>query len=37
MRFNVAEPGLPAEIWTVDVSDSVPRRLVEGFLPEWLP
>lgn len=36
-RFNVAEPGLPAEIWAVDVSDSQPRRLVEGFLPEWLP
>jgi Tol biopolymer transport system component len=37
MRFNVADPGLPAEIWTVDMSDSQPSRLVEGFLPEWLP
>jgi Tol biopolymer transport system component len=37
MRFNVADPGLPAEIWTVDMSESQPSRLVEGFLPEWLP
>ena len=37
MRINVAEPGLPAEIWTVDVSDSRPVRLVEGYIPEWLP
>lgn len=37
MRFNVAEPGRPAEIWTVNTSDSRPARLVEGYLPEWLP
>ncbi len=37
MRFNVADPSLPSEIWTVDMSDSQPTRLVEGYLPEWLP
>lgn len=37
MRLNLADPGPTAEIWMVDVSDSQPRRLVEGFLPEWLP
>lgn len=37
MRFNVAAPAEPAEIWLVDMADSRPRRLVGGFLPEWLP
>ncbi len=37
MRLNVVDPAVPVEIWTVDVSDSQPSRLVEGYLPEWLP
>jgi len=38
MRNNAATPGLPAEIWTIDVDGSGARQLVEaGYLPEWMP
>lgn len=46
MRFNVLDPGQPAEIWLVDLESetgaetagaSAPRRLAIGYLPEWLP
>ena len=38
MRNNAATPGLPAEIWTVNVDGTGARKLVEGgYLPEWMP
>ncbi len=43
MRFNTAEPAVPAEIWIVELDPAgqgdrpSPRRLVAGYLPEWLP
>ena len=43
MRFKLADPGDAAEIWIIEVQASGlpgaagPRRLVAGYLPEWLP
>src|SRR5262249_49144643 len=43
MRFNTSDPGAPAETWLIDVDaagnvGSVgPHKLVQGYLPEWLP
>jgi Tol biopolymer transport system component len=45
MRFNTSDPGAPAEIWLIDVDpagipgagSAGPRKLVQGYLPEWLP
>jgi Tol biopolymer transport system component len=45
MRFNTSDPGAPAEIWLVDVDaagkagagPAGPRKLAQGYLPEWLP
>ncbi len=45
MRFNTSDPGAPAEIWLIDVDaagaagagNTGPRKLVQGYLPEWLP
>ena len=45
MRFNTSDPGAPAETWLIDVDPAGaagagpagPRRLVQGYLPEWLP
>jgi Tol biopolymer transport system component len=47
MRFNTTDLGEPAEIWLIDVDaagaaalrggEGGPRRLVQGYLPEWLP
>jgi Tol biopolymer transport system component len=41
MRFNVANPSAPAEIWLADITAQAgsanARRLVNGYLPEWLP
>jgi Tol biopolymer transport system component len=45
MRFNTSDPGAPAEIWLIDVDaagsagtgPAGPRKLVQGYLPEWLP
>jgi TolB protein len=45
MRNNAVTPGLPAEIWTINVADSLQgadgtsaRKLVEGgYLPQWMP
>ncbi len=41
MRFNVADPSAPAEIWLAEVNlqaaSADVRRLAEGYLPEWLP
>ena len=45
MRFNTSDPGAPAETWLIDVDTTGaagsgpagPRKLVQGYLPEWLP
>ena len=45
MRFNTTDPGELAEVWLIDVDAAGaagtgaagPRRLVQGYLPEWLP
>ena len=43
MRFNTSDPGAPAETWLIDVdvangaAGAGPRKLVQGYLPEWLP
>lgn len=37
MRFNAADPATPAEIWTIHLDGSGARKLVSGYLPEWLP
>jgi hypothetical protein len=43
MRFNTGDPGAPAETWLIDVdvangaAGAGPRKLVQGYLPEWLP
>ena len=45
MRFNTSDPGELAEVWLIDVDaagqagsgGAGPRRLVQGYLPEWLP
>ena len=45
MRFNTADQTAPAEIWLVSIAAagaagaeaSAPHRLVQGYLPEWLP
>jgi Tol biopolymer transport system component len=45
MRFNTTDPAAPAEIWLIDVDPAGtagagvagPRKLVQGYLPEWLP
>jgi Tol biopolymer transport system component len=47
MRFNTNDPGEPAEIWLIDVdtageapaagAEGGPRRLAQGYLPDWLP
>jgi len=37
MRFNAADPATPAEIWTINRDGSQARKLVAGYLPEWLP
>ena len=45
MRFNTSDPGAPAETWLIDVDaagaagtgPAGPRKLVQGYLPEWLP
>jgi Tol biopolymer transport system component len=45
MRFNTSDPGAPAETWLIDVDATGaagtgaagPRKLVQGYLPEWLP
>ena len=43
MRFQVSDQTAPAEIWLVSVAAAgsaevaVPARLVQGYLPEWLP
>jgi Tol biopolymer transport system component len=45
MRFNTNDPGELAEVWLIDVDAAGaagigaagPRRLVQGYLPEWLP
>jgi Tol biopolymer transport system component len=45
MRFNTSNPGAPAETWLIDVDPTGaagagpagPRKLVQGYLPEWLP
>ncbi|MCC7360468.1 MAG: PD40 domain-containing protein [Anaerolineales bacterium] len=42
MRFQVSDQTAPAEIWLVSAAAGsaekpVPVRLVQGYLPEWLP
>ena len=46
MRFNTSDPGAPAETWLIDVdaagnvggaAGAGPHKLVQGYLPEWLP
>ena len=43
MRFNTSDPGAPAETWLIDVNAAGgvgavgPHKLVQGYLPEWLP
>jgi Tol biopolymer transport system component len=45
MRFQTADQSAPAEIWLVSVAAAgsagagapAPHRLVQGYLPEWLP
>lgn len=45
MRNNAVTPGLPAEIWTINVADPLQgadgtgaRKLVSGgYLPQWMP
>jgi Tol biopolymer transport system component len=45
MRFNTTDPGELAEVWLIDVdaagalrgTGGGPRRLAQGYLPEWLP
>jgi len=38
MRFDVTDPGSPAELWIVDADGSEARLLAQGgYLPEWLP
>lgn len=40
MRFQTDDQTAPAEIWLVSVAaagTAAPQRLVQGYLPEWLP
>ncbi len=45
MRFNTDDQTAPAEIWLVSLAAAgaagseatVPHRLIQGYLPEWLP
>ena len=37
MRFNAADLSQPAEIWMINSDGTGARRLVNGYLPKWLP